>query len=380
MPRRRKVNLSINHERWLISYSDFITLLFAFFVVMYSISQVNESKYRVLSDTLKGAFNVSTKAISPIQVGDLTRTRDPSIIERDSVSKRTRAEQGAFDKMADLPQLSQQVNKQLADLIDDKLVQVNSNEFWLQIELKSSILFPSASAIPSDQAKIVFDALAQIFKGMDNPIQVEGFTDDQPIHSQYFPSNWELSGARAAATVKLLIDSGVKPQQLSAVGYGEYQPIARNDSAEGRAQNRRVVLMIAREKIERPAVSADNQLIEAAKGGEFLQSEPYPQPEGEKSTDQARLDDLIIQHSEPDNPTGNKFDQLDILLKNKVDLVKGDGAGKLQNLDDIRSIEGHPKEPSETQLKSKGENIVKPVELKDGGLLFSSDPDLPRNE
>lgn len=348
MPRRRRVELSTNHERWLISYSDFVTLLFAFFVVMYSISQVNESKYRVLSDTLQDAFNVAPHAINPIQVGDPSLSRDPSVIENTDPSYGEQLGQGAFDKMAELPSLSEQVSQQLADLVDEDLVKINSNEFWLQIELNSSILFSSGRASPSDQAKEIFSSLAGIFKGFDNPIQVEGFTDDIPIRSNQYPSNWELSAARAAATVQLLAEGGVRPQQMSAVGYGEYQPIARNDSPEGRAQNRRVVLMVAREKIQRPEappLEALEQVLKqdiSAEGGAISTGADIDSESVESGSIESIL--ALPADSDDSNPSGRVSELPDIT----VDAVLPEARG------------------------------VQAVELEDGGLLFSSDPNLPR--
>lgn len=346
MPRRRRVELSTNHERWLISYSDFVTLLFAFFVVMYSISQVNESKYRVLSDTLQDAFNVAPHAINPIQVGDPSLSRDPSVIENTDPSYGEQLGQGAFDKMAELPSLSEQVSQQLADLVDEDLVKINSNEFWLQIELKSSILFGSGRASPSDQAKEIFSSLAEVFKGFANPIQVEGFTDDIPIRSNQYPSNWELSAARAAATVQLLAEGGVRPQQMSAVGYGEYQPIARNDSPEGRAQNRRVVLMVARERIQRPQAPPLETLEQVSKQDTSVKGEANFTVEGGNT---GPLD----------------ADSIDSILEqpvNRADSNLSVQAGEEQGGDSILP-------------DAKG---VQAVELEDGGLLFSSDPNLPR--
>lgn len=260
MARRRHAEVHVNQERWLVSYADFITLLFAFFVVMYSISQVNQSKYRVLSETFEQAFNSRQPAIAdlsstpahqvinPIPIGEPALTPDPSA----SDSKPEDASDGAAKPVDQLQEISSLFTERFADLIDDELVTVASNELWLQIELKDSILFSSGGAEPSLQAQAIFDEIASIVKDYSNPIQVEGFTDNLPIRSSRYPSNWELSSARASAIVKLLMGRGVAPQRLSAVGYGEFQPIASNEHAAGRAQNRRVALMIARRQMDRP--------------------------------------------------------------------------------------------------------------------------------
>lgn len=274
MVRRRRQDIHVNHERWLISYADFITLLFAFFVVMYSISQINDSKYRVLSDTFIEAFNQpndsqtnaepteelnpSNDVITPIEMGKTAQTTADEkdvVISNDGDIPVINSSEAADVKTTDeLSQISDLVTEKFSQLIDDQLIQVSSNELWLQIELKDSILFESGSADTSVQAQRIFDEIAGILKNYSNPVQVEGFTDNIPINSPRYPTNWELSTARASAIVKYMATKGVAPQRLSAVGYGEYQPVAANDSEAGRAQNRRVAIMIAKRKMDRPAV------------------------------------------------------------------------------------------------------------------------------
>jgi len=279
MVRRRREDVHVNQERWLISYADFITLLFAFFVVMYSISQVNDSKYRVLSDTFIEAFNQpkdtqtnaepndqsapSNNVIVPIDLGKTavspeTPTDESAVVTNPGESQQTSSVPDAVTqpeqpKTSDeLTQISDLVTEKFAPLINEQMIQVSSNELWLQIELKDSILFSSGSADTSEQAQQIFDEIALILKNYSNPVQVEGFTDNIPIKSVKYPTNWELSTARASAIVKYLANKGVAPERLSAVGYGEYQPVASNDTEQGRAQNRRVAIMVAKRKMDRP--------------------------------------------------------------------------------------------------------------------------------
>lgn len=275
MVRRRREEIHVNHERWLISYADFITLLFAFFVVMYSISQVSDSKYRVLSDTFIEAFNQSANTQTSVKPQD-NPSPSNGIIAPGDMGKTTVAHDGQLSEVSDnstnttlpvpeqeepvktsdeLTQISDLVTEKFTQLINDQMIQVSSNELWLQIELKDSILFSSGSADTSDQAQKIFDEIAGILKNYSNPVQVEGFTDNIPIKSVKYPTNWELSTARASAIVKYLASKGVAPERLSAVGYGEYQPVAANDTDQGRAQNRRVAIMIAKRKMDRPKVS-----------------------------------------------------------------------------------------------------------------------------
>jgi chemotaxis protein MotB len=146
------------------------------------------------------------------------------------------------------------VEQQFSDLIAKDLVSVQGNEEWLAIELKSSLLFQSGEAEPGVDAAPIMEALADTVRDGGLPVRVEGFTDDQPIASEVYPSNWELSSARAASIVKMLADNGVAANRLAAIGYAEFQPVAPNDSEEGRAANRRVVLMISRAARLRPDI------------------------------------------------------------------------------------------------------------------------------
>ncbi|WP_439510574.1 flagellar motor protein MotD [Marinimicrobium koreense] len=325
MPRRRPTELHVNHERWLVSYADFITLLFAFFVVMYSISQVNESKYRVLSDTLMEAFEPA-RAVQPIQVGQPSRSPSASAIDtrgddRGDTEHPMLGESGGLageEGLGELGELAERISERFSDLIGDDLLEVYANEYWLQVELRDSILFESGSAELSGQARDIFAEMARLLTEYDNPIQVEGHTDNQPIRNLRYPSNWELSAARASAIVKLLSGAGVSAQRLSAVGYGEHQPSADNDTPQGRAQNRRVALMIAREAMPRPSAALDGN---GAESGILPPREGGPEGAPQESAPEA------------DSSSGDS----------------GESAAP-----------------------------VEPVQLEGGGLLFSSDPDLPR--
>ena len=236
MARRRRREEPAGHERWLVSYADFITLLFAFFVVMYSISSVNEGKYRILSDAMEGIFNQPEKSIKPIPIGD----------ERLRGTEDGPEGTGTGEQQEPLQQIAESIREEFSGLLGEGQLHMRANEMWLELELSSSLLFPVADAIPQPEAFDLIEKVAQILAPYYNPIQVEGFTDNLPIHSAAYPTNWELSAARAASVVRMLAMDGVAPERLAAVGYGEHQPIADNDSAEGRAKNRRVVLIISR--------------------------------------------------------------------------------------------------------------------------------------
>ncbi|OZG72866.1 flagellar motor protein MotD [Hahella sp. CCB-MM4] len=252
MRRKPRHDDSHSHERWLVSYADFITLLFAFFVVMYSVSSVNEGKYKVLSETLEGVFNATQKSMNPIQVGQQTssppKSESPIVQPFESQDKQPVGGSGNLDAEGALKQMADRFSSSLKKLIGDGLVSVNANDEWIELSLRNNLLFSSGDAVPVDPAFPLLDSIAAILKDYPNAILVEGFTDNVPIRSPVYPSNWELSAARSSAVVRLLAFGGVDPKRMAAVGYGEFQPIARNDTAEGRQRNRRVVLLIARDE------------------------------------------------------------------------------------------------------------------------------------
>jgi chemotaxis protein MotB len=256
MARRRKYEEEHpNHERWLISYADFITLLFAFFVVMYSISSINEGKYRVLSDSLMWAFRQTPKSFEPIQVGQPAKADIPpnrKFVQRPNVLDtpalellpEEKAARRGIDDASLMGTLADKLRRQLSDLMDSGLVTVRFNHLWLEVEIKDSVLFRSGSAMLQPDAVPVLTAVAEVLRDYPNSVRVEGFTDDRPIDTLLYPSNWELSTARASSVVRLLAGEGVEPGRMSAQGFAEFRPVADNDTAEGRSLNRRVVLVV----------------------------------------------------------------------------------------------------------------------------------------
>lgn len=257
MPRKRRHEEHENLERWLVSYADFITLLFAFFVVMYAISSVNEGKYRVLSDTLTEAFNKQPDTLEPIYESDPAPSGEPSILESTTATLGEPSviellQQTARDNS--LGQIADDFEKALLPLIDDELIEITRDDLWVEIELNTSLLFASGTSELEDEAIPVLNRMAQLLKRYPNIIQVEGFTDNLPINTYLYPSNWELSAARAASVVHVFMNSGVEPGRMSAIGYGEYRPVADNATAVGRNKNRRVVLVILADNQARRAL------------------------------------------------------------------------------------------------------------------------------
>lgn len=235
MRRRRKHHEEHqNHEGWAIPYGDLVTLLLAFFVVMYSISQVNEGKYRIVSDSLNAAFRGHPTTLDPVQVGAAAAAMLAAPVVQLPGEVRAMA----------LRQLAEQAEQAMGPLIQQGLVDVERGDGKLSIAIRSDMLFDSGSAAPSPAAQSVARLLGEVLRDFPVDIKVEGHTDNVPVVSGAFPSNWELSAARATSVVHLLVAGGVVPQHLAAVGYGEYRPVAPNATADGRNANRRVVLLV----------------------------------------------------------------------------------------------------------------------------------------
>lgn len=240
--RRREEEEHENHERWLVSYADFITLLFAFFVVMYAISQVNEGKYRVLSSAMTDAFRSGNLAIqvTPPSGGANTMIEIP---DTKPIATAIKSE-ARMKERRKLETLSSGLAKSLAPLIQGGQLSMRQDEEGVHIEIKDTALFPAGQAAPNGTSPALLADVARQLATVDNQVQVEGFTDNTPIRNAFFPSNWELSAARAGSIVRLFMENGIAPERLVAVGRGETKPTAENDSPEGRAQNRRVAITI----------------------------------------------------------------------------------------------------------------------------------------
>ncbi len=274
MARRKKHEEHGNHEAWAIPYADLMTLLLAFFVVMYAISTLNEGKYRVLADALTAAFGGAPRTINPVQVGNFqlqgsdydrpspiksgarhgpsapSPAPNPTLLPALASHMRTGVPLDVSDRAAvqraqrQLGNIATRLEEALAPLVDARLITVRRAELWLEVEINSDILFDTGSAALDASAREVLTRLADVLRETPNPVRVEGYTDNRPINTVQFPSNWELSAARAASVVHLFSAQGVAPERLAMVGYGEHRPRADNLTEEGRNRNRRVVLIV----------------------------------------------------------------------------------------------------------------------------------------
>lgn len=242
MGRRKREEEHENHERWLVSYADFITLLFAFFVVMYALSSINEGKYRVLSNSLTNAFrnvpiNTSSQAVAP-QI-QLTPKRATPPSKAQAQQEKTKQEQR--EKMRNM---AKEIMEALSPLVQQGKVRVLETSRGVTIEIADSALFAVGQATLNSDSSGALRAVAQVIATADFPVTIEGHTDNVPIKTAAFPSNWELSAVRATTVLRIFADSGVPATKLTAIGYGDTRPVEPNDSIEGRARNRRVSIQI----------------------------------------------------------------------------------------------------------------------------------------
>lgn len=278
MARKHKHEEHTNHEAWAIPYGDLVTLLLALFVVMYAVSSVNEGKFRVMSEAMAEAFGGAPRAISPIQLGEkiskgmdheqkmsvlpspalpqslggvMRNMRNANVIEgrvQSTVAQHDQSDSGntGYNQQAraNLKAMAAEVQRSLGSLIESGMIKVQANSLSLEIEIKTDILFASGQAGISPAAAPVLARLAAILSRFPNAVRVEGHTDNMPISTMAFPSNWELSAARAATVVRLFAEQGVSPARMSVEGWGQYQPVGDNATAEGRNRNRRVVLVV----------------------------------------------------------------------------------------------------------------------------------------
>jgi chemotaxis protein MotB len=265
--RRKRHEDHVNHEAWVIPYADLLTLLLALFVVLYAMSSVNTTKYRALAQAISAAFNGTQQVIHPLQPNtpqaSLTLPAGvPSPIPSAPLAKmlvsvpaqqlmapiKERASEASRNKLnseqQDLERIRSQVEHALQPLIDKNMVVVRRTANWLEIEIRTDILFPSGVATVSPSANQVLTNLGEILAPFANPLRVEGYTDDVPINTTLYPSNWELSAARAASVARLFADHGVDPDRLGIVGWGQYHPAADNVSQDGRNRNRRVLVVV----------------------------------------------------------------------------------------------------------------------------------------
>lgn len=285
MTRRKRHEEHTNHEAWAIPYGDLVTLLMALFVVLYAISVVDTGKYRVLSNSLVEAFGARIP-VAPIQVGDPTlalealsdevlrslapvdlgalsnagQTLDPLSPTDVAIESKLDAAvaQDRSSILSEISEMSKEMEAALEPLIQEGNIQVKRKPYWLEITINTSLLFTSGSATLEAAARPALAEVAKLLVKRDARIHVEGHTDNLPIRNSIYPSNWELSSGRAATVVNLFAQNGVDPERMVAIGYAEFQPLTGNETEVGRAQNRRVTVIVLPEP-PAPAVPSSDE-------------------------------------------------------------------------------------------------------------------------
>lgn len=246
-------------DRWLVSYADFMTLLFALFVVLYAMSIIKEEQYSVLAQSLTRIFETPSESETGLMgkgllshIGpqseltlygtSLEPAKGPTLLaDASTLSEIDHKKLGS-----PLQSVEQQLVKALDSLIDQGLTKIQRDENWLTIELNSGLLFASGSATTTDSAVTLLAEITKIINPIDNYIRVRGYTDNRPINNELFASNWQLSASRAASVLRVLEQLGTSPFRMAIEGFGQYYPFTDNNTAQGRAENRKVVIAISR--------------------------------------------------------------------------------------------------------------------------------------
>ena len=242
-------------DRWLVSYADYMTLIFALFVVLYSVALVNKDKYRAVIDGMTQAFSVMPPRSDGLLEGQGTSLLNGEVSATSAVLESARQDSPSIAPISGVPikqdgttlaTIDTQLQENMGSLVEAGVVKLTLDDNWLTVELSSGLLFGSGSAFMSTNAEPVLNTLSSILKPVDNYVRVRGYTDNQQINNEIFRSNWTLSAARAEAVLTALIVKGVAPQRLAYEAYGEFSPFAGNDSEQGRLQNRKVVVAISK--------------------------------------------------------------------------------------------------------------------------------------
>lgn len=307
MSRKKRHPEHVNHERWLVSYADFITLLFAFFVVLYSSSQVDKRKVGKLSLAIQVAFQQmgvfeTSNTKMPLSTTEPMPFQDAQMIENvvrtEDLQRVVQPSEGVLSNAVlsgELMSVQAEIEKALAPEISKHVVELKAQREGLVISLREIGFFESGSATLRSSSRDSVDRLAAVLKDRSEMLRIEGHTDNVPIHTAQFQSNWELSTARATELTKLFITHyEFSPDRLAAAGYAQYHPVDSNGTAEGRAHNRRVDIVVLKSgaglRLNGTAPAAS-----AAAGA----SGPRPANPGEPNLDRSNND-------QPNNDPPNK--------------------------------------------------------------------------
>ncbi|ALO34302.1 chemotaxis protein MotB [Colwellia sp. MT41] len=284
MNRLRNRRHTIEHDnvhRWLVSYADYMTLMFALFVVLYAMAMVNEKPFDSLTESFGRVFQtyeeksknrghgdsvlmVNTSKTNKKLFGNgILEVAGPEVLNNErSLSNISDAQVGN-----NLSSLEEELHTALYELVESGFAQLQIDGDWLEIELNSALLFPSGSSSATLSAESILSAIYGVIGQASNFIRVRGYTDNQAINNEIFSSNWELSVFRATAILRVLEKLGLNPARMAIEGYGQYYPSADNLTVQGRAKNRKVVVAISKYGLEKANLlitpTIDLQSIEA---------------------------------------------------------------------------------------------------------------------
>lgn len=263
LSRSKRKQYSIEQDdvnRWLVSYADYMTLLFALFVVLYAMAIVNEEPFETVTESIGRVFQAndeqtknkghgedilpvnSSKTTTQLYGDGILEEAGPELVDGErELSNIEESEVGT-----NLTSLEKELHTALYDIVESGYAQLQIDGDWLEIELNSGLLFPSGSASATNSARSILSVISQVIVDVTNYIRVRGYTDNQPINNEIFSSNWELSVFRATAILRLLEELEINPARMAIEGYGQYYPRTDNNTQAGRAENRRVVIAISK--------------------------------------------------------------------------------------------------------------------------------------
>ena len=241
--RRNEGTKPVNTQQWLVTYSDMITLCLTFFVLLYSFSTLDAIKWKLVLTSVQGALGPLNSGNKPLEG---TTFATGAISEAENTEEQIEN----FIKYQQETKNLKEIQAQLVDFVNKQglgdFIMINMEERGLLLRFEDSVLFVKGKADLLEQSTDVLKKTGDILINVDNPIRIEGHTDNLAINTVRYPSNWELSTARATNVLRIFISQGMDPKRLSAVGYGEYHPIVPNDSENNRKKNRRVDIVIIR--------------------------------------------------------------------------------------------------------------------------------------
>ena len=281
-PKKQRIKARNDRNRWLVSYADFITLMFAFFVVMYAISSLNESKYRALTVAIESAFKSPAGQMNTRNLIELPnkpnaampQPNEPTLNAPKVPNTDEEPKEVARKKMKSL---ADDIMTALEPLVKQGKVRLLETSRGVTVEINDSVLFAVGQATLQPESQDALGAIAQILARTRFPVTIEGHTDNSPIATAQFPSNWELSAVRATTVLRLFNAMGVNASQLTAIGYGDTRPVETNSTLEGRARNRRVSILIDSVRPEEPTDITDSEELNPESATKPVSETPAPE-------------------------------------------------------------------------------------------------------